>query len=124
MAIYSSNHIIFMVDSNADSSNAYIDFRCNSTSYNGGTGIMRVYETGYIGIGIESSLLGKLDIDQSVSDAAICPLILRQSDISEGFYDVRGTMTAAIATSVLNSEGSFRIEVNGVVKRVPYWADA
>jgi urease gamma subunit len=55
--------------------------------------------------------------------AAIPTLSLQQSDTSEGFIDFIGTTRSVITTSTTNSEGSLRIEVNGVVKRIPYFVN-
>lgn len=61
---------------------------------------------------------------QTGNAAAVEVLSLHQSDTSEGFIDFVGSMRAAISTTTTNSEGSLRVEINGAVKRIPYWADA
>ena len=60
---------------------------------------------------------------QLSTTAATPTLYLSQQDESEGFIDFVGTMRGAIATSTTNSEGSIRVEIGGVVKRIPYFAD-
>jgi len=65
--------------------------------------------------------LGKLAVNQNTVDAAIPALWLQQLDTSEGFIDFLGTMTNSIATSTTDSAGSIPVEINGVVKYVPYY---
>jgi len=61
-------------------------------------------------------------INQSVDTASQPTLTLVQADVSEGFINFWGTATGVIGAA--SSEGSVRIEINGAVKRIAYFADA
>ena len=64
-----------------------------------------------------------LYLQQPSSSAAMPVLVLEQHDQSEGYIDFYGVTRGSIG-GLESSEGSLRIEVNGVVKRIPYFANA
>ena len=64
---------------------------------------------------------GTATFNQTNSTGAIPCITLNQDDVSEGFIDFLGTDTGVIATSTTDSTGSFRVEVNGVVRTVPFF---
>lgn len=74
--------------------------------------------------GVQAGLTGLLSIYQGVTDAAAPTMSLVQMDGSEGYINFVGSFPGSIATSTTNSENSIRVEINGTVKRIPYFADA
>lgn len=62
-------------------------------------------------------------VQDHTSGAQPC-LTLDQDDESEGFIDFLGSDRGAIATSTTDSTGSIRVEINGTVRRIPFYADA
>jgi hypothetical protein len=61
--------------------------------------------TGSVGIGVASSFLGKLHIDQSSTTAAIPPLYLDQADIDQPMIHFQGS-TGADTTSSISTHGT------------------
>ncbi len=76
-----------------------------------------------IGINAKAGLDGLLTIDQNSLIAAVPVLSLVQVDTSEGFINFVGSFPGSIATSTTDSQNSIRIEINGSVRRIPYYAD-
>lgn len=123
MGTYASGNILLMIDSNNDTNSGYVDIRKDSTTFTGGTGLMRIYENGYIGISKDSGFDGKVHIEQANATLASAVLALKQDDISEGFINFVGSDRGVIATSTTNSTGSVRVEMNGTIVTMPYYPD-
>ena len=92
----------------------------------GGTNVV-IQQGGNVGIG--TTPLAKLHIDQASTTAAIPVLSLDQADESDGFINFIGT-SAASAVGPISTwtggaaiEGYVRVEINGVQKWMPYCAD-
>jgi len=79
------------------------------------------YFAGNVGIN-NVTPLAKLHIKQTSTTAGAPVLILEQADVSEGSINFIGSDRGTIATGA-NSTGSIRIEINGVVRVIPYYTN-
>jgi hypothetical protein len=76
---------------------------------------------GKIGISTATMLAAKMTVLQDDASGESC-LSLSQADVSEGVIDFVASERGSVAATE-NSTGSLRIEVNGVVRVIPYYAD-
>ena len=87
------------------------------------SGRIHIYDTSGTDVRVLAAATGRpLELDQDSTTAATEVLYLNQADVDEPFIYFDGGANAGSVSSFTNCAGSIYINVNGTVRKIPYWS--